>query len=559
VLFGVLAVMFRRNINIAYLLMTCLFYVINMVQIKINQMIYRNYLFLPIGNIMMPRIIFATFFLFTVVSATTTATTAAAELPNIVLILADDLGYGDVGAMNPDSKIKTPCIDLLALEGMRFRDMHSPSSVCTPTRYALLTGRYSWRSRLKNGVLGGYSPPLIEKERPTMASLLKKSGYHTAVIGKWHLGLDWTKKLEQPPTQTTQNGNKQNFTAGESEIDFSQPFTNGPLTLGFDYFFGISASLDMPPFVYLENDRVTEFPAMRKKWVRDGVAAEHFEAAEVLPKITEKAVKYLESRAESAKQGTPFFLYFPLNAPHAPILPSNDWKGKSGISDYADFVMQVDDTVGHITKTIDRLELAKNTIIIVTSDNGCSPVANFAQLRQHGHDPSGGFRGMKADIFDGGHRVPFIVRWSETIKPNTVADQLTCLVDLMATFAEITGQPLPKNSAEDTVSLLPVLRETATSPIHTEVIHHSVRGDFAVRQGDWKLCLCPGSGGWSEPKPGSAKEKELPLLQLYDMKSDPKETTNLEKEHPEKVRQLTSKLKEEIIPATKPLAKTADN
>ncbi|MDR1963501.1 MAG: arylsulfatase [Planctomycetaceae bacterium] len=466
----------------------------------------------------------------------------SAETPNIILILADDLGYGDVAALNPESKIKTPNLDALASNGMSFRDVHSPSSVCTPTRYGIITGRYCWRSELKSGVLGGYSKPLIEPERLTLASMLKKSGYHSAVIGKWHLGLDWVQKTSA--TSADEKPAKEN-------IDFAKPFGGSPTSLGFDYFFGISASLDMPPFVYLENDHVVTLPTTRKKWVREGAAAEDFEAVEVLPKLTDKAVEYIESRAKS---NSPFFLYFPLNAPHAPILPTPQWQGKSGINNYADFVMQVDDVVGTIVKTVERLGISKNTLIIFTSDNGCSPVANIKELREKGHDPSAGFRGMKADIFDGGHRVPFIVRWDSKIKAGSFSDQLGCLVDFMGTFAEITGQKIPDTTAEDTVSLLPALLETATGSLRTEVVHHSINGSFAIRQGDWKLCLCPDSGGWSEPKPKSDESKKLPPIQLYNMKTDPAETVNVQEEQTETVQKLRSRLNNEIIPKTKTLS-----
>ncbi|MDR1958013.1 MAG: arylsulfatase [Planctomycetaceae bacterium] len=470
----------------------------------------------------------------------TAAFSQAADKPNIILILADDLGYGDVKALNPDSKIPTPALDKLAADGLIFTDMHSPSSVCTPTRYGILTGRYNWRSSLKKGVLGGYSPALIEPERTTMASVLKGAGYHTAVIGKWHLGLNWAKLPSYDSAKSAYN--PQDYGSGESEIDFSRPFTGGPLTLGFDDYFGISASLDMPPFTFLENDRVAEIPVTRKTWVREGTAAESFEAVDVLPKITEKAVRYIESRSGQAKQGKPFFLYFPLNAPHAPILPSPQWKGKSGINDYADFVMQTDDTVRQIVTAVDKCGLAENTIIVFTSDNGCSPVAGIPQLREHGHDPSAGFRGAKADIFEGGHRVPFIVRWPNHIKPQSSTGQLACLIDLIRTFAEITGQQLSDNAAEDGVSLLSVWNETAVQPVRTEVIHHSINGSFAIRQGDWKLSLCPDSGGWSVPKPGSAQAKRLPEVQLYNLRSDTAETTNKQAEQSEVVQELKLRL-----------------
>jgi len=456
--------------------------------------------------------------------------------PNIIFIMADDMGYGDVSALNPDGKIKTPQLDRLATEGMYFSDMHTPSSVCTPTRYGLLTGRYAWRSVLKSGVLGGYSRPLIEPERLTIASMLKEAGYHTAVIGKWHLGIDWAENTDGPKKAP----NARDYQ--EQNIDFSQPFTNGPLAYGFDYFFGISASLDMPPYVYLENDRASEVPTTRKRWVREGSAAESFEAIDVLPKGTEKAIEYIESRAEAARQGKPFFLYYPLAAPHTPILPVDPWKGASGISDYADFVMQVDDSVGQIMKRVDELGLGENTIIIFTADNGCSPAANITQLIEHGHYPNGIFRGHKADIFDGGHRVPFIVRWRAKVAPGTHSDQLACLTDMMRTFSDIAGITLPDTAGEDSVSMLLALLGTAEEPLRTEVIHHSINGSFAIRQGKWKLALCPDSGGWSDPRPNSPGVEDLPPCQLYNMQSDVRETTNLQGEHPALVEQMIEAL-----------------
>ena len=457
-------------------------------------------------------------------------------LPNIVFIMADDMGYGDVSALNPEGKIKTPQIDRLVAEGMYFTDMHSPSSVCTPTRYGLLTGRYNWRSTLKSGVLGGYSRALIEPERLTVAAMLKNAGYHTAVIGKWHLGIDWTEKADGPK----KGPNARDYQ--EQNIDFSQPFANGPLARGFDYFFGISASLDMPPYVYLENDRASEVPTTQKRWIREGAAAESFEAIDVLPKTTEKAIAYIESVAEAAKQGKPFFLYFPLSAPHTPILPTAPWKGASGISNYADFVMQVDDTVGQIIKKVDALGLGENTIIIFTTDNGCSPAANINQLIEHGHYPNGIFRGHKADIFDGGHRVPFVARWSAKIVPGTHSDQLACLTDMMRTFSDIVGTTLPDTAGEDSISMLPALLGTAKEPLRTEVIHHSINGSFAIRQGEWKLALCPDSGGWSDPRPDSPESQNLPSHQLYNMKLDVSETTNTHGENSSRIVQMIEAL-----------------
>ncbi|MBM3891346.1 MAG: arylsulfatase, partial [Verrucomicrobia bacterium] len=346
---------------------------------------------------------------------------AAAVKPNIIYILCDDLGYGDLKCLNPDGKIPTPHADRLAAGGMRFTDAHSGSSVCTPTRYGIITGRYSWRSKLQSFVLGGLSPRLIEPGRLTVAMLLKQHGYHTAVIGKWHLGMDWVKKEGKEVTELSIEPPEQ-----VHNVDYSKPTTNGPNSVGFDYYFGISASLDMVPYTFIENDHVTALPSEERALpmmhgreggkTRLGPAAPGFTGYEVLPTLTRKAVEYIAQRAADAKNGKPFFLYFPLNAPHTPILPTKEWQGKSGLNPYADFVMQTDATLGAVMKALDQHGLAKNTLVIFTSDNGCSPQAKFDELLAKGHNPSHVFRGTKADIFDGGHRVPFIVRWPAKVK-----------------------------------------------------------------------------------------------------------------------------------------------
>ena len=393
-----------------------------------------------------------------------------AARPNIVFILADDLGYGDVQCLNPAGKIPTPCLDRLAAAGMIFTDAHSSSAVCTPTRYGLLTGRYNWRSRLKSGVLGGMSPPLIEPGRLTVPAFLQQQGYHTACIGKWHLGMDWSLK----PGEVPFNDNIENGEHGW-RVDFSQPIARGPNDAGFDYFFGIAASLDMVPYTFIENDRVTEIPTENKafplmlgrtdRMTRRGPAGAAFEAEDVLPTLTRKAVEYLEQHAVDSKTGKPFFLYVPLNAPHTPIAPTKEWRGKSGLNFYADFVMQTDASVGTVLEALDRLALAHDTLVVFTSDNGCSPEANFDELLAKGHNPSAQFRGTKADIFDGGHRVPFLVRWPGRVQPGTTSDQLICLNDLFATCAEMLGQTLPDTAAEDSVSILPALEGRADEAV----------------------------------------------------------------------------------------------
>jgi arylsulfatase A len=473
-----------------------------------------------------------------------TANLCAAERPNFVYILCDDLGYGDVACLNPAGKIATPHMDRVAREGMIFTDAHSGSAVCTPTRYGILTGRYAWRSRLKNGVLGGLSPRLIEPGRLTVASMLKAQGYHTAAIGKWHLGMDWARKGSGEVNATGVEAPEQ-----VHNVDYGAPIANGVTSVGFDYYFGISASLDMVPYTYIENDRVTALPTLDRDYpmflgreqgrVRKGPAAPGFEVEHVLPELTKKAVEYIGARAAGAKEGRPFFLYLPLASPHTPVAPTKEWHGKSGLNAYADFVMQTDAGIGEVLAALDRHGLADNTLVIVTSDNGCSPQANFPELEAKGHDPSGVFRGHKADIYEGGHRIPFLVRWPGRIKPGARSSQTICLTDFMRTSAAILNVSLPENAAEDSVSILPALLGTDRAPLREATVHHSINGSFSIRQGKWKLALCPGSGGWSSPRPGQQDTSQLPLVQLYDLEADIAEERNVQAEHPDVVARLT--------------------
>ena len=301
----------------------------------------------------------------------------------------------------------------------------------------------------------------------------------------------------------------------------------------------------MAPYVYIENDRVTAVPdsviakSGGKKFWRGGLIAPDFKHIEVLSRLTEKAVGYIDRQSK----GKPFFMYFPLTAPHKPILPSKKFQGKSGTNEWGDFVMQVDSTVGRVIKALKKKGLAENTLIIVTSDNGATPGADFDELAEFGHDPSYVFRGHKADIFEGGHRIPFVARWPRAIKAGSVCNETICLTDLMATAAEIVGYKLPDNAGEDSVSILPALRgDKYKEPLRQATVHHSINGSFSIRQGRWKLELCPGSGGWSKPKPNSKEAKELPQVQLYDIRSDIGETTNLQDKHPEVVERLTNLL-----------------
>ena len=476
---------------------------------------------------------------------------AAPAKPNIIYILCDDLGYGDVKCLNAQGKIATPHLDKLAAAGMYFTDVHSSSSVCSPTRYGIMTGRYNWRTKLQSGVLGGLSPRLIESGRLTVAQLLKNNGYHTAAIGKWHLGMDWVKKEGKTVAELNVESADQIH-----NVDYAQPIKNGPNAVGFDYYYGISASLDMVPYTFIENDRVTKLPTVDKDFpmflgraqgkCRLGPAAPDFEVEDVLPTLTTKAIGYVKSRAAEAKAGKPFFLYLPLASPHTPIAPTKEWQGKSGLNFYADFVMQTDAAIGQLLAELDKQALAENTLVIVTSDNGCSPQADFPALLAKGHNPSYEFRGHKADIFDGGHRVPFLVRWPARVKAGTLSQQLLCLTDFMATAADIAGAKLPDTAAEDSVSFLPALLGTAKASLREAVVHHSINGSFAIRQGNWKLELCRDSGGWSDPRPGTPKAAALPPVQLFDLDKDIGEQINVQDKHPEVVARLTKLLEKYV-------------
>lgn len=467
------------------------------------------------------------------------------QTPNIVVILADDLGYGDVHCLNANGKTKTPHMDKLAAAGMTFTDAHSASAVCSPTRYGLITGRYCWRSKLQSGVLGGLSPPLIGPGRKTLAMLLKEAGYATGCVGKWHLGMNWALKSGGKVNELGIESREQVFA-----VDYAKPIKNGPTALGFDYYFGISASLDMVPYAFIENDTLTTNPTgdrafpMRadkpKPLTRQGPTAPRFEATEVLPTITNAAVKFIGKHAENPN--TPFFLYLPLTAPHTPILPSKEWTGQSGLGPYADFVMQTDAAMGEVVAALDRHKFTNNTLLIVTSDNGCSPQADFPDLLRKGHNPSDKFRGTKADIYEGGHRVPFFVRWPARVKPGTTSTQLLCLNDIFRTCAEAAAVKVPENAGEDSFSFLSAALGKDSGSPRTAIVHHSINGSFAIREGPWKLCLCPGSGGWSAPRPGRDDASKMPAIQLFNLTDDIGESTNLSHQYSEVVDRLSKLL-----------------
>ncbi|MEN8863791.1 MAG: arylsulfatase [Lentimonas sp.] len=441
----------------------------------------------------------------------------ANEQPNIVFILCDDLGYGDIQVLNPEhGKIKTPAVDKLAAEGMIFTDAHSGSAVCTPTRYGLMTGRYSWRTTLQRGVVQGFKPNLIAQDRPTVASFLKAQGYHTGIVGKWHLNFQYT---DATTGEVLQRKGKKTLAPVRSKIP------DGPVHRGFDYFHGFHHAGDMKGVI--ENDTVIA----------------HEEEINMLPRLTRKAVEYIETRATETE--TPFFLYVPYGSPHSPVVPTAEWRGKSGLNIHADFVMQTDDGVGQIMAALDKHGLTDNTLIIFSADNGTSKGAKISELAAKGHLVSAGFRGSKADLWDGGHRVPFVVRWPGQVTAGSTSDQLICLTDLFATTSEITGKALPAKSAEDSVSFLPALSGEPIVSTRAGVIHHSISGHFAYRQGKWKLLLAKGSAGWTGPKENALKG--APKAQLYNMEKDPGETTNLYETNPEVVARLLAQLEADVF------------
>lgn len=459
--------------------------------------------------------------------------------PNIVYILADDLGYGDVKRLNPSSKIDTPVLDQFASEGVTCTDAHSGSSLCTPTRYGLLTGRYAWRTRLKRGVLGGYSPPLIEPGRLTVGEMLRRQGYATAALGKWHLGMTWPVREGNPITGDGY--------ADEGRIDFAQAIADGPLAKGFDTYFGISASLDMPPYVFIEGDRVVALPTARQPklgYVREGAADPAFRFDRVLPSLIDRSIRFIDERtAPGVVQ--PFFLYLALNAPHTPIVPLAGFAGTSAAGEYGDFVREVDAEIGRLLKTLDDRGIAKSTLVIITSDNGPENLA-YARSEKYHHDSMGELRGVKRDAWEGGHRVPFLARWPGKIPAGSVTDQTICHVDLMATLAGLLGLKLPDNAAEDSVDILPaLLGQPASKPLREATVHHSGSGKFAIRQGSLVFIDAPSGDdnrepGWRKKERGYTPHDQPG--ELYDLSSDLTQRTNLHASRPDDVKRLQALL-----------------
>ncbi len=472
-----------------------------------------------------------------------TSVESAGNGPNMVLIMADDMGFGDVGCYNADSKIPTPWMDKLARQGMRFTDAHTPSSVCSPTRYGLLTGRYCWRSRLKRAVLWGFDHPLIEPDRETVASLLKRHGYATACIGKWHLGLGWTT-LDGNRGPWPDRSRNEPHDAGWG-IDYRKPLRGGPNRLGFDYFFGIAASNNMPPYCFIKNDQVVGEPNVKKHPLHYGNTGAPMVAgwddSQYGPNFTEQAVDFIE-RHHAAAPNQPFFLYLPSQAPHRPCVPPGFVQGKSRAGRRGDMVVEFDWTVGQIMKVLDQLKLADETIVMVTSDNGATPGDTFppGSMKRNGnihgetfgHKSCGDWRGYKSQIWEGGHRVPLIVRWPGQVGQAQTSDALVCLTDLMATVAAAVGVPVPEGAGPDSVSFLPALQGKAPADRDRTLVMHDYAGRFAIRRGDWKFVAAAAP---------NARGNDRGRL-LFNLRDDPSESTNVLDEYPAVAQQLATLL-----------------
>lgn len=463
------------------------------------------------------------------VSATPVAANDPKFKPNIIFIMADDMGYGDIQAYNSDSKIDTPNLNQLAKQGMRFTDAHAPAGLCVQTRYGLLTGQYPFRTTLKER-----TDPCIKEEQLTLPGMLKKAGYDTAMLGKWHLG----------------------FVGGKDKADYSQGLHGGPKDRGFDYFFGIPASLDIPPYYWIQNRKPLLAPTetigdnfsdgwtrIQGAFWRKGRVAPGFVHAEVLPTISRRANFFLDTRAQlPPKTRKPFFLYLPLPAPHTPWLPGKRFTGKSNASMYGDFVMMVDDMVGQIMKRLEQHGMADDTLLVFTSDNG--PVWYPADTERLGHSSTGSLRGMKADSYEGGHRVPFIVRWPSQTPASTVNEHLICHTDMLATLAVLTGQEVPIGQAQDSINQSPLLfMPKLEEPPRNTLITSNNPKYFGVRMGQWKMITGLGSGGFTQPRDLKPSEGG-PTGQLFNLSEDLSETNNLWQKHPEIVKQLESILRQ---------------
>jgi arylsulfatase A-like enzyme len=470
------------------------------------------------------------------------STTAAdtQQKPNIVVILADDLGYGDMQCNNRErGKIPTPNMDRLAAEGMRFTDGHSSSGVCSPSRYALLTGRYHWRTRLQAGIVGVFGDPLIAPDRLTIAGLAKQHGYRTACVGKWHLGRDWG--VPQDKRELFQVGKALPAATDEHRATwrevFSKPIAGGPTTRGFDEYFGTDVP-NWPPYCFIENDRTVGIPSellpaeLFKGHLASlqGPALKDWKLEPILPALGDRACEFI-ARQMKAKQ--PFLLYLPLTAPHTPLAVTDEWKGRSSLGMvYPDFVMETDAVIGRVLGALKRSGVADNTLVFFTSDNGCAPYSGAKEMEAKGHYPSGPLRGYKADVWEGGHRVPYVVRWPGVVKPGSVCRQLVHHADIMATLADVLGTKLPDTTAEDSFSLLPLLHGEDKA-VRANAVSCAARGVAGLRKGPWKLIF--------ERDPQAKTD-----ARLYNLDDDLGETKNLAAEKPELVAGMKS-LMEKLI------------
>lgn len=473
--------------------------------------------------------------LFCVIAALQSPAADPVTRPNIVIILADDLGYGDLQCYNPQrGKIATPRLDRLASEGMRFTDAHSSSGVCSPSRYTLLTGRYHWRTRLQLGIVGVFGDALIARDRVTVASLAREHGYRTACIGKWHLGWEWPiskeqRRLFQIPKAAAeeQTAVTEAHLAAWREV-FGKPIPGGPTARGFDEYFGTDVP-NWPPYCFIENDRTigvpSEFlpPASLKNNLASlpGPALKDWTFEPILPTLGQRAVEFITRQAKASQ---PFLLYLPLTSPHEPVAINKEWKGKSGLTPYADFVMETDDVVGRVLDALQQSGVADKTLVLFTSDNGKATYTGAAALEQQGHYSSGPLRGYKTSVYEGGHRVPFVVRWPGIVKPGTVCDQLVHQADVIATVAQVLGAKLGDATGEDSVSLLPLLKG-GDKPVRENAVSCASDGTPGFRQGPWKLIL-------------ARDENANTDSQLYHLGDDLAETRNRAVEKPAQVAQM---------------------
>ncbi|PSL05261.1 arylsulfatase A-like enzyme [Haloactinopolyspora alba] len=477
--------------------------------------------------------------------------------PNIVYILADDMGYGDMRRNNADGKIPTPNLDRLARQGMRFTDAHAGSSVCTPSRYSLLTGCYAWRSRLKSGIVWPWDGSLIEPGRPTVASLLRDSGYRTACIGKWHLGWDWPTHDGRHPNDTLRYGvltTEENAKreAFAENVDFAGRIRGGPVDHGFDTYFGVDVP-NFPPYAWFADDRLTQQPTEQKPpemYGRNGPAVPGWSLEEMVPEFTRRAAELIEAHAtpDTDPEQRPLFLYLPLTSPHSPIVPNAQFRGKSGIGAYGDFVCEVDWVVGEVMDALERAGASDNTLLIFASDNGPEDHTKddegaYQRIRATGHASMGPLRGIKRDAWEGGHRVPMLARWPRIVPASTSCDQIVCLSDLMATCADIVGAT--HDTAEDSVSMLPLLRGRVDEPTRDDVIHHSETGTFAIRHGRWVFIDAPTGDENGEPADFARARGYQPHDfpgELYDIDDDLLQRRNRYGERPDVVDMLSARL-----------------